>query len=304
MAAAEGLLQPERGDLVLFANTSAEHPGTYEFAARCKERLEVEFGLPCLWLEFCTVEDAWRGEYRRKASYRLVKPVPIEVDPDGYRSSGELFEEFVSLQGILPNPHSRTCTAKLKLYPSHELLGEWLGRTAGPVVQVDRPRTDQTEAVDRVDYSVGMVQSIRRYARREKDARPPYKPSPLLSLIGRLANGQSAKVPFSEAERDLKLMQECRPDRNVRVVWPFVCLTNLRNCQQVEDSPRGDVTERVVAHGVTRHIARRDSRRLGVRVSGDDGACATRFNLKSASRERCCHPRAPARSRTNSVRPS
>ena len=132
MAAAEGLLQPERGDLVLFANTSAEHPGTYEFAARCKERLEAEFGLPCLWLEFCTIEDAWRGEYRRKASYRLVNPVPIEVDPDGYRSSGELFEELVCLQGILPNPHSRTCTAKLKLYPCHELLGEWLGRTAGP----------------------------------------------------------------------------------------------------------------------------------------------------------------------------
>ena len=132
MAAEEGLLRPERGDLVLFANTSAEHPGTYEFAARCKERLEVHFGLPCLWIELCTVEDAWRGEYRRKASYRLVKPVPVEQDPDGYRSSGELFEELVSLQGMLPNPHSRTCTAKLKLYPSHHLLAEWLGRTDGP----------------------------------------------------------------------------------------------------------------------------------------------------------------------------
>ena len=132
MAAEEGLLQRERGDLVLFANTSAEHPGTYEFAARCKERLEVDYGLPCLWLEFCTVEDAWRGEYRRKASYRLVKPIPIEVDPDGYRSSGELFEELVCLQGMLPNPHSRTCTAKLKLYPSHDLLAEWLGHTGGP----------------------------------------------------------------------------------------------------------------------------------------------------------------------------
>ena len=132
MAAEEGLLRYDRGDLVLFANTSAEHPGTYEFAARCKERLEADFGIPCLWLEFCTVEDAWRGEYRRKASYRLVKPVPVELDPDGYRSSGELFEELVSLQGMLPNPHSRTCTAKLKLYPSHELLAEWLGRTGGP----------------------------------------------------------------------------------------------------------------------------------------------------------------------------
>lgn len=132
MAAEEGILRPERGDAVLFANTSAEHPGTYEFAARCKERLEADFGLPCFWFEFCTVEDAWRGEYRRKQSYRLVKPVPVEQDPDGYHSSGELFEEFVSLQGMLPNPHSRTCTAKLKLYPSHELLGEWLGRTDGP----------------------------------------------------------------------------------------------------------------------------------------------------------------------------
>ena len=132
MAAEEGLLRPERGDAVVFANTSAEHPGTYEFAARCKERLEADYGLPCLWFEFCTVEDAWRGEYRRKASYRLVKAVPIEQDPDGYRSSGELFEELVSLQGMLPNPHSRTCTAKLKLYPSHDLLSEWLGRTEGP----------------------------------------------------------------------------------------------------------------------------------------------------------------------------
>lgn len=132
MAAEEGLLRQDRRDVVLFANTSAEHPGTYEFAAQCKKQLEADYGLPCFWLEFCTVEDAWRGEYRRKASYRLVKPVPIEDDPDGYRSSGELFEELVCLQGMLPNPHSRTCTAKLKLYPSHALLGEWLGGTEGP----------------------------------------------------------------------------------------------------------------------------------------------------------------------------
>ncbi|MCY4281057.1 MAG: phosphoadenosine phosphosulfate reductase family protein [Acidimicrobiaceae bacterium] len=132
MAAEEGLLRPDRRDAVLFANTSAEHPGTYEFAAECKQRLETEFGLPFFWYEFCTVEDAWRGDYWRKASYRLVKPLPVEQDSDGYRSSGELFEEFVSLQGMLPNPHSRTCTAKLKLYPSHDLIGEWLGGTEGP----------------------------------------------------------------------------------------------------------------------------------------------------------------------------
>ncbi len=133
MAAKEGLLKPERGDAVLFANTSAEHPGTYEFAATCKERLEKEFNLPCFWFEFCTVEDAWHGEYRRRPSYRLVKSVALsDEEPYGYHSNGEVFEEMVAWQGMLPNPHSRTCTAKLKLFPSHELLGEWLGRTTGP----------------------------------------------------------------------------------------------------------------------------------------------------------------------------
>ena len=132
LAAEEGLLSASRGDVVLFANTSAEHPGTYEFAAECKRRIETEFGLPFFWFEFTTIEDAWRGEYWRKLSYRLVKPVPIDSDPDGYRSRGELFEDLVSLQGMLPNVHSRTCTAKLKLHPSHLLLGEWFGGTEGP----------------------------------------------------------------------------------------------------------------------------------------------------------------------------
>ena len=127
-----GALRPERGDVVLFANTSAEHPGTWEFAAECCERLEREHGLPCLWYEFCTVEDAYRGMYRRRLSYRLVSREPVERDPDGYRSRGEVFEEMLSYQGMLPNPHSRSCTAKLKLYPAHLLLAEWLGGAEGP----------------------------------------------------------------------------------------------------------------------------------------------------------------------------
>ena len=46
LMAKAGLLHPERGDVILFANTSAEHPGTYAFAAECKRRLEQDFGLP------------------------------------------------------------------------------------------------------------------------------------------------------------------------------------------------------------------------------------------------------------------
>lgn len=130
--AAAGFLTAERGDVVLFANTSAEHPRTYEFAARCCDEIEQDYGLPCFWYEFCTVEDAYRGVYRRQLSYRLVTRRPIEDDPNGYRSRGETFEELLSFQGMLPNPHSRSCTAKLKLYPAHLLLAEWLGGTMGP----------------------------------------------------------------------------------------------------------------------------------------------------------------------------
>lgn len=31
-----GILNPERGDVVVFNNTSCEHPETYKFAAKCK----------------------------------------------------------------------------------------------------------------------------------------------------------------------------------------------------------------------------------------------------------------------------
>lgn len=135
MSAECGLLKPERGDVVVFANTSAEHPGTYDFTAECKRRLESEFGLPVLWYEFCTVEDAATGgDYRRKLAYRLVKPQPLsDEQPDGFRRGGEVFEEFVAFQGMLPTAHSRTCTAKMKLFPAHLLLADWLGGTDGPV---------------------------------------------------------------------------------------------------------------------------------------------------------------------------
>lgn len=127
-----GYLKPERGDVVLFANTSAEHPGTYDFTIKCTELLEQKFGLPVFWYEFCTVEDAVGGVYKRKRTYRLVKPAPIETDPRGYRSKGEVFEEMLSFQSMLPNPHSRSCTAKLKLHPGHTLLAEWFSDSDGP----------------------------------------------------------------------------------------------------------------------------------------------------------------------------
>ena len=183
MLAEAGLLKPERGDVVLFANTSAEHPGTYTFAAECKRRLEREFGIPFFWYEFCTVENASRGAYVRKLSYRLVKPVPVEDDPCGFHSRGEVFEEMLSHQGMLPNPHSRSCTAKLKLYPSHLLLAEWLGVGSGPAHAghyANRTFVTPQGAARRHRANRGTA-TVASYAKRVKfmTSMPPARPAQL-----------------------------------------------------------------------------------------------------------------------------
>ena len=134
--ARQGAFDPARGDVALFANTSAEHPATYEFMARVSDCLE-QMGLPVLWYEFCTVEDApahGRGGYRRRPSYRLVNRRPHSPDnPCGFRHDGSVFTEYLSWKQRLPNPRQRTCTSTLKLVPGHQLLDEWLhGPSTGP----------------------------------------------------------------------------------------------------------------------------------------------------------------------------
>ena len=176
-----GALRPERGDVVLFANTSAEHPATWEFAAECCDRLEAEYRLPCFWYEFCTVEDASRGVYRRRLSYRLVRRQPLERNPEGYRPHGEVFEEMLSYQGMLPNPHSRSCTAKLKLYPAHLLLAEWLGGAEGPRHDGHhggRAYLTPAKAAQRHQRNGGATPP-EQYARRVEymTARPPARPA-------------------------------------------------------------------------------------------------------------------------------
>ena len=103
--------------------------------------------------------------------------------------------------------------------------------------------TNEVERVSEADYWVDRVRSIRRFARRDKDARAPYKPLLLLWLIGRLAAGQPAEVSFKEAEFDLKLlMHRYRLGRSVRVAYPFVYLGQNRELWSVEDSKGDDVT--------------------------------------------------------------
>ena len=106
---------------------------------------------------------------------------------------------------------------------------------------MERLWTDD-EVSGQADYWVGKVESIRRFASRDKDARAPYKPLLLLWLIGRLAGGLPTRVSFRDAELDLKLlMYRYRLGRSVRVGFPFVYLATSQELWRVEDSNGEDV---------------------------------------------------------------
>lgn len=129
---ANGILKQERGDVVVFNNTSCEHPQTYRFVAECKRRVERTYGIPMFSIEFQTYEDARRGQWRRLPSYRMVNERPRSAEnPDGLDWRGNVFEEMVSHKAYLPNRHRRTCTAELKLGTTREFLCDWLANKSG-----------------------------------------------------------------------------------------------------------------------------------------------------------------------------
>ena len=122
----QGLLQRDRGDVIVFNNTSAEHPATYDFVRACSRCAEVDHGIPFFWIEYATYEDASNGEWTRRSGYRLVNDQPLtDTNPSGYRWQGEVFEELVSQHGFLPSRHTRICTTHLKLRSTNEFLTEW-----------------------------------------------------------------------------------------------------------------------------------------------------------------------------------
>lgn len=120
------LLDPARGDVIIFNNTSAEHPDTYRFASNCKSAAD-RYGVPFFWTEFQTYEDARNGEWTRLPAYRLVNEEPrTEANPDGFHWRGEVFEELLSWSGYVPNQFGRICTKKLKLLVTRLFLNDWL----------------------------------------------------------------------------------------------------------------------------------------------------------------------------------
>ena len=120
-----GFLKQERGDVVVFNNTSCEHPETYLFVAECKRRVESA-GIPFFLVEFQTYEDARQGEWRRIPSYKLVNEEPFSKDNQhGFKWRGEVFEEMLSHKAYLPNQFSRVCTKSLKLETTRMFLRDW-----------------------------------------------------------------------------------------------------------------------------------------------------------------------------------
>ena len=125
-------LDPERGDVILFNNTSAEHPATYEFTRKMKVLAEGKYNVPFFWIEYQTYEDAGKNGWQRKVSYKIVNDRPYSADNKrGYRSGGEVFEEMISLSGFLPNMQNRICTQTLKIFITNAFLSDWFAQKPG-----------------------------------------------------------------------------------------------------------------------------------------------------------------------------
>ena len=146
-------LDPERGDVILFNNTSAEHPATYEFTRKMKTLAEGEYNIPFFWIEYQTYEEAGKNGWLRKGSYKIVNDHPYSADNTrGYRSAGEVFEEMISLSGFLPNMQNRICTQTLKIFITNSFLTDWFAQKPG--IERQGHYGDAAKMTD--DYVIGM----------------------------------------------------------------------------------------------------------------------------------------------------
>jgi hypothetical protein len=129
----KGLLDRSRGDVIVFNNTSAEHPETYRFVEACASSAQP-YGVPFFRIEFQTYEDIHRGDWTRLPAYRLVNAAPRSAsNPDGFHWRGSVYEELLSWSGYVPNQFRRTCTSRLKLEPTRRFVQDWLrGRDGIP----------------------------------------------------------------------------------------------------------------------------------------------------------------------------
>ncbi len=123
---ANNQLDPQRGDVIIFNNTSAEHFHTYSFVIRCKQEAERMGTIPFLLTEFQTYETARDGFWRRAKAWRLVQPyLWADHKPEGMRYQGEVFEEAIAFNTRLPSRFQRLCTDHLKVQVTRQVLAAW-----------------------------------------------------------------------------------------------------------------------------------------------------------------------------------
>lgn len=197
------LLVPERGDVVLFNNTSAEHPATYDFVRACRRVTEKQYGVPFFWLEYATYEDSHNGEWTRRSNFRLVNEKPYSnTNPDGYRWRGEVFEELVSHQGFLPSRHTRICTTHLKLRVTNDFLAEWFaGKGATERRGHFHPESQMTDKVviDRHRRSRGKLDDAELLRKKAfLRSRPPALPEQEFADFSRIGARHMTRGPFAE----------------------------------------------------------------------------------------------------------
>lgn len=117
----EKLLNPSRGDVAIFTNTSAEHIETYKFIFKLMDAVKIPFFI----LEFCTFHRKAKrvGGYIIDNSY-LVREPYLSIDPadNGVRWRGEVYEELLSWKRAVPCYYQRLCTQLLKIKPTRQFL--------------------------------------------------------------------------------------------------------------------------------------------------------------------------------------
>ena len=176
-----GLLHRDRGDVIVFNNTSCEHPETYRFAAECKRRVESNYGIPFFLVEFQTYEDARQGEWRRLPTYRLVNDRPrSERNPDGFHWRGEVFEELLSHKAYVPSQFRRVCTTALKLEVTREFLRDWFA-SKDAIARLGHGRDESYVDVDamhsrHVRSGGGVPREVLLAKRAYVLSRPTYRP--------------------------------------------------------------------------------------------------------------------------------
>jgi len=157
----KGMINPKRGDIVIFNNTSAEHEETYKFVVRCKKECEETYNVPFFMIEFQTYEDSHKGIYDRFPTYKLVNDQPYsEKNPDGYHYKGEIFEELISWKAYLPSTMQRTCTKEMKMNVTHSFLKDWFSpkiKLARKGHYDEKPLFEWNELLDKHERNGGKI---------------------------------------------------------------------------------------------------------------------------------------------------